>query len=313
MQIHSDINKLPAIKYPVVTSGTFDGVHVGHQKILKRIDQLSEERKGESVVLTFWPHPRYVLSNDHSLKLLSTIEEKIYHLEKSNIDHLIIIPFTKEFSQLTSEEFIQEILIKKIGTKMLVIGYDHHFGKNREGSFEYLIANKQNYPFEIEEIPEQDIHDIAVSSTKIRNALMEGNVEIAEEFLGKPYSLRGTVVKGDQIGRTLGYPTANLYIKETFKLIPADGIYAALISVENVIHQGLVYIGNRPTLQGVKKAIEAFIFDFQKDIYEEAIGVSLLKFIRGDQNFVGLEELKEQMKKDEEAARKYFQTFIPKV
>lgn len=313
MQIHSDINNLPSIKDPVVTSGTFDGVHVGHQKILKRIDQLSHETNGESVVLTFWPHPRYVLTNDQRLKLLSTIDEKIDLLEKNCIDHLIIIPFTKEFSQLTSEEFIQEILIKKIGTKKLVIGYDHHFGKNREGSFEYLVANKEKYPFEIEEIPEQDIHDIAVSSTKIRTALVAGDVEIAREFLGMPYSLRGTVAKGDQIGRTLGFPTANLYIKETFKLIPADGIYAALIFVKNRTHEGIVYIGNRPTLEGEKKAIEAYIFDFDEEIYGENIEVSLLKLIRGDQKFKDLNELKEQMKKDELEARDFLKTFTTKV
>jgi riboflavin kinase/FMN adenylyltransferase len=266
--------------------------------------------KGESVVITFWPHPRYVInSNDQSLKLLTTIEEKIKLLEKNHIDHLIIIPFTKEFSQLTSDQFIQEILIGKIGTKMLVIGYDHHFGKNREGSFEYLVANKEKYPFEIEEIPEQDIHDIAVSSTKIRSALLEGNIDIANEFLGRPYSLLGTVVEGDKIGRTLGFPTANLYLKETFKLIPSDGIYAAAVTVKGVTHKGIVYIGNRPTLDGTRKAIEAFIFDFDSEIYGEKIEFELLSFIRGDLKFSSLDAMVAQMKEDVTKAKAYLEHY----
>jgi riboflavin kinase / FMN adenylyltransferase len=310
MQIHSDLNNLPEIMFPIVTSGTFDGVHVGHQKILKRIDQLSDQLKGESVVLTFWPHPRYVISsNDQNLKLLTTIEEKIELLEKNHIDHLIIIPFTKEFSQLTSAEFIQEILIKKIGTRILVIGYDHHFGKNREGSFEYLVANKEKYPFDIEEIPEEDIHNIAVSSTKIRNALWEGHIDIANEFLGRAYSLRGIVVEGDKIGRTLGYPTANLFLKETFKLIPYDGIYAAAIVVKGITHRGIAYIGNRPTLEGTRKAIEAFIFDFDEDIYGEQIEFQLLSFIRGDLKFSSLAAMKVQMKEDVAKAKSYLENY----
>lgn len=301
MQIHSDINKFPKIDYAIVTSGTFDGVHVGHQKILKRIDETATEFNGESVVLTFWPHPRYVLSHvENELKLLSTIDEKIELLEKNKVDHLVIIPFTKEFSQMTSEEFIQEILIKKIGTKKLVIGYDHRFGKNREGSFEYLKENKDKYGFEVIEIPEEDVRDIAVSSTKIRNALLKGEVEIASEFLGRPYSITGEVIQGDKIGRTLGFPTANLFLKENYKLVPADGIYAGLITVKNTTHKGLIYIGERPTIDGIKRNIEAFIFNFNDNIYGEKIEVSLIQLIRGDMKFKSLDELKIQMRKDEE-------------
>lgn len=301
MQIHSDVNNFPEVSYAIVTSGTFDGVHVGHQKILERLHETAKELKGESVVITFWPHPRYVLSNiENELKLLSTIEEKIELLDKNKVDHLIIIPFTKEFSQMTSEEFIQEILIRKIRTKKLVIGYDHRFGKNREGSFDYLKENEAKYGFAIEEIPEEDVHNIAVSSTKIRNALLGGEVEIANEFLGRYYSLRGTVMEGDKIGRKLGYPTANIYLKENYKLIPGDGIYAGLISVKNKKYKGLIYIGERPTIEGIKRNIEAFIFDFKENIYGESIEVSFIKFIRGDMKFDNLEELKIQIKNDEE-------------
>ncbi|HYG39115.1 MAG TPA: bifunctional riboflavin kinase/FAD synthetase [Cytophagales bacterium] len=302
MQIHSDVNNFPEVSYAIVTSGTFDGVHVGHQKILERLHETAKELKGESVVITFWPHPRYVLSNiENELKLLSTIDEKIELLDKNKVDHLIIIPFTKEFSQMTSEQFIQEILIRKIRTKKLVIGYDHRFGKNREGSFDYLKENEVKYGFAIEEIPEEDVHNIAVSSTKIRNALLGGEVEIANEFLGRYYSLRGTVMEGDKIGRKLGYPTANIYLKENYKLIPGDGIYAGLISVKNKKYKGLIYIGERPTIEGTKRNIEAFIFDFKENIYGESIEVSFIKFIRGDMKFDNLEELKIQIKKDEES------------
>lgn len=303
MQIHSDINNLPKIKNAIVTIGAFDGVHVGHQKILNRVYELSKELKGESIVISFWPHPRFVLSEiTEELKLLTTIDEKIELFDRNKVNHLIIIPFTKSFSQMTSEEFIQEILINRIGTKKLVIGYDHRFGKNREGSFQYLMENKEKYSFEIEEIPEEDIHNIAVSSTKIRLALAKGDIGIANEFLGRYYSLRGNVIEGDKIGQKLGYPTANIFLEEIYKLIPADGIYAAIISVRKIKYKGIVYIGKRPTLQGINRNIEAFLFNFNDNIYNEKVEVSFIEFIRGDMKFGNLEELVAQMKLDEKKA-----------
>jgi riboflavin kinase / FMN adenylyltransferase len=291
------------LTYAVVTSGTFDGVHVGHQKIFNRVREVAQRHSGESVVLTFWPHPRLVLHpEDASLKLLNTFEEKAALLKDQGINHLIRIPFTKEFSQLTSEQFIRNILVETIGTKKLVIGYDHHFGKNREGSFEQLKQNAPKYGFEVEEIPRQDVDHVGVSSTKIREALEEGDIETATHFLGKPYSITGRVIAGDKLGRLMGYPTANIEIDTKYKLIPMDGIYAVTLLHEHSYYNGMLYIGNRPTINGTKQNIEVNIFDFNKDIYGESLTIYIHKLIRGDKKFSDLEALKNQLKLDEEAA-----------
>src|SRR5690606_18085299 len=230
MKIHEGLENIPPIKDAVVTLGTFDGVHLGHQKILSRIRTIADDIQGETVLVTFWPHPRLVLyPQDHKIHLLSSFEEKNILLRKYGVDHLIIIPFTTEFSQLSSEEFIQQILVDKIQTKVLVIGYDHRFGKNREGGFEHLMANKVRYGFDLEEIPREDVDKIGISSTKIRKALAEGKVEIAREFLGRDYELKGIVIKGQQLGRSIGFPTANLKIFHDYKLIPGDGAYAVTV------------------------------------------------------------------------------------
>jgi riboflavin kinase / FMN adenylyltransferase len=303
MKIYHGIDDFTKLNYAVVTSGTFDGVHVGHQKIFARIREATERHQGESVVLTFWPHPRLVLHpEDDTLKLLNTFEEKAALLKDQGINHLIRIPFTKEFSQLTSEQFIRSILVETIGTRKLVIGYDHHFGKNREGSFEQLKQNGPRYGFEVEEIPRQDVDNIGVSSTKIRQALEEGDIETATHFLGKPYSITGRVVAGDKLGRLMGYPTANIEIDTKFKLIPMDGIYAVTLLHEHSVYGGMLYIGNRPTINGTKKNIEVNIFDFSKDIYGESLTIYIHKLIRGDKKFSDLEALKIQMKKDGDAA-----------
>lgn len=303
MKIYHGIDDFIQLQYAVVTSGTFDGVHVGHQKIFSRLREIASRNFGETVVLTFWPHPRLVLHpEDDSLKLLNTFEEKADLLKDQGIQHLIRIPFTKEFSQLTSEQFIREILVKTIGTRKLVIGYNHHFGKNREGSFEQLKVNAPMYGFEVEEIPRQQVDHVAVSSTKIRKAIEEGDIETATHCLGKPYSITGRVVAGDKIGNTLGFPTANIDIDSQYKLLPADGIYAVNVRHGHNLYGGMLYIGYRPTVQGTKRNIEVNIFDFDKDIYGESLTVYFHKLLRGDEKFTGLEAMKAQLQRDKEGA-----------
>ncbi|HEU5291789.1 MAG TPA: bifunctional riboflavin kinase/FAD synthetase [Cyclobacteriaceae bacterium] len=300
MRIYYDLDDFSPVQNAVVTSGTFDGVHVGHQKILSRLREIAERTNGETVVITFWPHPRLVLNPDADIKLLNTFEEKAELIKEQGIRHLLRIPFTKEFSQLTSEEFITKILVRRIGTKKLVIGYDHHFGKNREGSFEQLKLNGPRYGFEVEEIPRQEVDHIAVSSTKIRRAIETSDLETATHLLGKPYAINGRVIKGDQIGRLMGFPTANLEIDSNHKLIPADGIYAVTITHEHTEYDGMLYIGDRPTVNGSKKNIETNIFNFKKDIYGESLTIRLHQFIREDRKFDDVEQLTMQIKKDEE-------------
>ncbi len=309
MRVYRNIEEFENKHNAIVTTGTFDGVHYGHQKIIARLKEVAAQSQGETVIITFFPHPRLVLfPEDNDLKLINTLDEKIALLEKAGIDHLIIIPFTKEFSRLSSLEFIQQIIVDKIGTKKLVIGYDHHFGKNREGSFEHLKHYAPEYGFEVEEIPGQDINDVAVSSTKIRNAILNGDVSTANSYLGYPFNLTGSVKKGDQIGRTIGYPTANIQVPETYKLIPGDGIYAVKVNVQQKDYFGMLYIGNRPTVNGLNKVIEVNIFDFNQDIYDENIKIEFHQYIRGDKKLNGLDELKSALAEDEVACRKFFIT-----
>ncbi|WP_258099016.1 bifunctional riboflavin kinase/FAD synthetase [Marinoscillum pacificum] len=299
MQLVEDLKDFEAPNYSVVTSGTFDGVHFGHQKILKKIIQIAKEKGGKSVVLTFWPHPRFVLKPDsNDLKLLTTFEEKAQLLDQIGIDYLVKIPFTREFSELSSDEFIRQILVNKLNTQKLVIGYDHRFGKNREGGFDYLMEHSQDYGFEIEEIHRQDIEHVGVSSTKIREALANGNIHIANEFLEREYSITGFVKDGDRIGRSIGFPTANLDIPETYKLIPADGAYAVRVEVDGKNYQGMLNIGQRPTVSGQERRIEVNIFDFNEDIYNHRVKVAFVRLLRKEQKFSSIEELKDQLNKD---------------
>jgi len=303
MKIYHGIEDFVRLPFAVVTSGTFDGVHLGHQKILSRLREIAEKNNGETVVITFWPHPRLVLHpEDTSLKLLNTFEEKAELLRAQGIQHLVRIPFTKEFSQLSSEAFITQILVDTIGTRKLVIGYDHHFGKNREGSFEQLTLNAPKYGFTVEEIPRQDVDHVGVSSTKIRKALDEGDIDTATHLLGNTYSITGRVVMGDKLGRLLGYPTANIEIDTAYKLVPADGIYAATVQHEHNRYNAMLYIGNRPTINGLKRNIEVNIFDFDRDIYGESLTIHFHKHIRGDIKFNDLEALKAQLHLDKVAA-----------
>ena len=299
MKIYYSVDDFNPVHNAVVTSGTFDGVHVGHQKILNRLKEIANDIGGETVVITFWPHPRYVLKpGATSHLLLNTFEEKADLIKQQGIQHLLRIPFTKEFSQTTSQEFIENILVKRIGTKKLVIGYDHKFGKDREGSFEQLRLNAPNYGFEVEEIPRQDVDHIGVSSSRIREALEVGDIATATHFLGRPYSLTGRVVNGDKLGRVLGYPTANIDIDSNDKLVPAHGIYAVTVEHESEKLKGMLYIGNRPTVDGSRLAIEVNLFDFNKEIYGETLKVNLIAAIRKDVKFDDLESLKKQMEVD---------------
>lgn len=302
MKVYHSIDEFQKLPFAVVTSGTFDGVHRGHQKILSRLREIAQSTGGESVVITYWPHPRMVVSDATDLQLLSTIEEKTELLKEQQVGHLLVIPFTRDFSELTSEQFIRQILIDKIGTQRLVIGYDHRFGRNREGSFEHLSQNAALYGFEVEEIPRQDVDHVGVSSSKIRQALLDGNVHIATEYLGRYYSLSGVVVKGNQLGRTIGYPTANIHTSDSYKLIPADGVYAVRVFVNDQWYKGMMNIGIRPTIQGTHRTAEANIFDFNADIYGQEITVSFVEKIRDEQKFNGLEALKAQLAHDRQTA-----------
>lgn len=319
MKIYRNIEDFIPIDNAVVTIGTFDGVHIGHQKILASLQESAQDIKGETVMLTFFPHPRMILHpEDDSLRLISTIEEKARHLAASGLDHLIITPFTREFSLQSPEDYIRDILVSKIGLKKIVIGYDHRFGKDRSGSLTDLLTYSSLYGYSVQEIPEQDINAVTVSSTKIREALIKGQIEIANKYLGYPYELTGSVVMGKQIGRDIGYPTANLHIEENYKLIPAYGIYAVEVSIVDDIHikegifenrddietfKGMGYIGTRPTVNGIKRSIEVHLFDYDGNLYGKSLRVKFLHFIRHDIRFDLLEEMIVQIADDEKKIR----------
>lgn len=330
MRIYHHIKDFERLKHAVVTIGTFDGVHLGHQEIISKLVEKSKKCKGESVILTFFPHPRMILNpGNHELKMINTMTEKAKILEELGVDHLIITPFTRDFSNQSPQEYIKDVLIDQIGMKEMVIGYDHRFGKDRSGSLKELQQYSETYNYNIEEIPEQDVKNFAVSSTRIRTALAEGDISTANELLGQPFSLYGKVIKGDQIGRTLGYPTANLFIEESYKLIPSDGIYAVTVEIQELknknqelhnpflpfstdtsnskLYKGMAYIGHRPTINGMSQNIEVNIFDFADDIYHQNLKMNFLKFIRHDVKFEGLEKLTEQLGKDKLATLQFFE------
>lgn len=299
MKVYYSLNELPQIKNAIVTQGTFDGVHAAHLVILNRLKQIATERKGESVVITFHPHPRMVIfPDDHGLKLLHTLDEKIAALEKAGVDHLLIIPFTKEFSRLTSLQFIQDIIVNKLNTKVLVIGYNHRFGKNREGTFVNLKEYSSIYGFEVEEIPEQDIDDVAVSSSQIRNALNNGDVKLASKYLLYPYQIKGKVTKGKQLGRTIGFPTANIVLNDENKQIPADGVYAVIVFFNKRTFFGMLNIGMRPTVDGLTHTVEVHMFDFDEEIYDKELSVQFVDKLRNEIKFENLAALTNQLEND---------------
>jgi riboflavin kinase/FMN adenylyltransferase len=289
----------------VVTIGTFDGVHIGHKKIIKQLIDVSKRDNLKSAVLTFFPHPRMVLQKDSKIKLINTIEERGKILEALGLDYLVIKKFTKEFSRLNAEDFVKQILVDKLHAKKVIIGYDHRFGRNRNASIDDLKKFGLVYGFEVIEIPVEDIDDVSVSSTKIRTALIEGNITKANTFLGNPFMLNGIIVKGKGLGRQLDFPTANILLKEAYKLIPKHGSYIVRSVIDKTLVYGMMNIGVNPTVSGNKESIEIHFFDFDKDIYGKKIQIDLLQRIRDEHKFESVEVLKQQLAKDKEVALQY--------
>ena len=305
MKVIQSIAAFNSSEKTIVTIGTFDGIHIGHQKILKNLIRTANNEGKKSVLLTFFPHPRMVLQKENKILLLNTIKEKSGLLEKMGLDYLIIHPFSRDFSRLTALDFVRDILVNKLNTSRLIIGYDHHFGKNREGNIHQLKEYSLLYDFKVEEIPAQDIDDVSVSSTKIRTALKDGNLKTANNYLGYHYMLNGTVVSGKKLGGTIGFPTANIEIKEPYKLIPKTGVYIIRTYINTILYTGMMNIGFNPTVLGKHQTIEAHLFDFNEDLYGKEIMIEFIYFLREEHKFESVEELVVQLNIDKENAISY--------
>ncbi|WBL25918.1 bifunctional riboflavin kinase/FAD synthetase [Zunongwangia sp. HGR-M22] len=305
MKIHTGAHEFESEKPTVVTIGTFDGVHAGHQKIIARLVDSAKVNNLESVILTFFPHPRMVLQKESGIKLINTIFERTEILEQSGIHHLVIHPFTMQFSRLSAREFVKEILVEKLKAKKVIIGYDHRFGRNRTADINDLKAFGEEFDFEVEEITRQDIEEVAVSSTKIRNALEEGLVEKANTYLKHPFSVEGEVVRGRGLGKEFGFPTANIKVEEDYKLIPKNGVYVVRSKIDGENFFGMMSIGTNPTVGGVSKTIETYFFDLDKDLYGKIIKIDLLIRIRDEKKFDSVEELKLAMRQDQAFSNQY--------
>lgn len=305
MKIHKGAHEFESDKPTVVTIGTFDGVHAGHKKIIARLVDSAKANNLESVILTFFPHPRMVLQKESGIKLINTILERTEILEQSGMDHLVIHPFTMQFSRLSAREFVKDILVEKLKAKKVIIGYDHRFGRNRTANIDDLKAFGVEFDFEVEEITRQDIEEVAVSSTKIRNALEEGLVEKANTYLQYPFSLEGKVVRGRGLGKDFGYPTANIKVEEDYKLIPKNGVYVVRSRIDDKNYFGMMSIGTNPTVGGVSKTIETYFFDLDKDLYEKNLKIELLIRIRDEKKFDSVEELKTAMRQDQAFSMQY--------
>ncbi len=288
-----------------MTLGTFDGVHIGHKKIIEKLIQNTKLCNCESLVLTFFPHPRMILQDSQEIKLLNTIEERIQLLEVCGLDNLVVHPFNQEFSRLSAEEFVSSVLVDLFNIKKIIIGYDHRFGRNRTADINDLIEFGENYDFEVEQISAQEIDAVSVSSTKIRKALLEGNIELANAYLGYAYLLTGTINKGKGIGRTIGFPTANLTIEESYKLIPKNGVYIIQSKIDDNNVFGMMNIGFNPTVNGDSQTIEIHFFDFTDDLYDRKIQIQVLSRIRDEQKFESLNFLTKQLLEDKEFALAY--------
>jgi riboflavin kinase/FMN adenylyltransferase len=298
LKIVNSIKSFNANKPTIVTIGTFDGVHLGHKKILEKIVENAHSQNCESLVLTFFPHPRTILQADSEMKQLNTLAEKTNLLSALGIDNLVIHPFDAAFSRLTAEEFVKQVLVDTFKIKKIIIGHDHRFGRNRTANIDDLIEFGNKFGFEVEEISAKEINEVSISSTKIRNALTEGNIELANNYLGYYYSLTGIVSKGKQLGRTIGFPTANIKIVEEYKLIPQNGVYIVQSNLDGIMYHGMMNIGTRPTVDGTTQTIEIHFFDFQKELYNQKITISLLHRIRSEQKFESVDALKKQLDKD---------------
>lgn len=298
MEIINTFINYSSFKKTIITIGTFDGVHVGHQKILKQLVEHAKKNKKKSLLFTFFPHPRMVLQKNSNIKLINTIKERAILLERIGIDTLIIQPFDESFSKLTAFEFVRNVLVEKLDVSKIFIGYDHRFGKNREGNFEQLQEYAAMFKFDVEEISVKSLNDITISSTKIRKALSNGNIEKATKYLGYNFMLTGTVVTGNNIGTNIGFPTANIFIKEDYKLIPKNGVYIVKSILNGKLFYGMMNIGTRPTINGKQQTIEVHFFNFDGNLYNKNICVELLKFMRKEQKFDSLNQLKSQLKID---------------
>jgi riboflavin kinase/FMN adenylyltransferase len=336
MQVHRALDQLPPFRNAVVTIGTFDGVHKGHQQIISGMKAVAAETDGETVILTFHPHPRKVVNGASGpVALLNTLDEKIELLSAQGVDHLVVIPFTREFSLLSADEYIEQFLVRYFHPHTIIIGYDHRFGNNRSGDFRLLELRSADLGFQVREIPEQVLDDVKVSSTRIREALQNGNPPLAAELLGYPYFFEGTVVKGQQLGRTLGFPTANIDVPDEEKLIPGNGVYAVTVEVrddegvrddtragggaepkiptfaEGLPLKGMMNIGVRPTVDGTRRVIEAHLLNYAGDLYGRCLRITLRAWLRPEQRFNGLDALKEQLAKDRENALLQLETYQP--
>lgn len=291
------------IKDSVVTIGTFDGVHIGHQKIIKRLVAIAQTEQLQALVLTFFPHPRMVVQKDSSIKLINTIDEKADLIQDLGVDHLVIKAFTKDFSRLTSLEYVRDVLVNKLHVKHIIVGYDHHFGRNRTANIKDLKEFGTFYGFKVTEISAQEVGDVAVSSTKIRTALREGEIKVANQFLGYNFMLNGTVVKGKGLGKTIQFPTANLKIEESYKLIPKKGVYLVQSIIGTKMVFGMLNIGTNPTVSDANElSVEVFFFDFNQTLYGTSLNIQFLDRIRDEIKFSGLEALKAQLEEDQQAA-----------
>jgi len=302
LKIFNSIHDFKSTKKTILTLGTFDGVHVGHQKIIQKLIQNASDYNCESLILTFFPHPRMVLQEGSDIKLLNTIDEKTVLLKKMGLDNLIIHPFDKEFSRLTAEEFVKTILVDALHIQKIIIGYDHRFGRNRLANIDDLILYGKQYNFEVEQISAQEIDSVSISSTKIRNAILDGNIALANEYLGYKYVINGMVINGNQLGRTIGFPTANLKIEENYKLIPKNGVYIVKSTINQKTVFGVMNIGTNPTVNGEELSIEVHFIDFDADLYNSKIEISVLERIRDEQKFDSIELLKNQIQEDKETA-----------
>jgi len=307
LKIFSSISDFTSEAKTLVTIGTFDGVHFGHQQILQKLILEAKNEQKKSVLLTFFPHPRMVLQKDASIELINTIEERSKLLEKTGLDYLIIHPFSKEFSRMTALEFVRDVLVNQFNISKLIIGYDHHFGKNREGNITQLTEYSHLYDFKVEEIPAQDIDDVSVSSTKIRKALANGNLKTANNYLGYHFMINGKVVNGKQLGGKIGYPTANIHVSEDYKLIPKTGVYVVKSTINSETIFGMMNIGNRPTVDGNHQTIEVHFFDFNQDLYNQYLTIELIYFLRDEEKFDSVEKLILQLKEDQKIALNYIQ------